>query len=203
MVVEYNSSAEFHLSKIRDAELARSASRRRGGAAAHRAQTTNASTPGPGEDAEAPSSPPAAAGAPEASPRPPEKPIEEDRPASPASSTSSDSEPPLAQRVTRVNGSSSVPPPAPMSSGSGSATAAPSQPPASSQSVPPSVGASAPTSGTAPSTDPPSWLWDATVAMRSKYPDDLFVLKRINGVDWRIKCSDCPGKVRARLFNEL
>lgn len=185
MAVEYNSSAEFHLNKIREAELARTMARKKGGAAALRAQNLSTSTPGP-DDAEQANSP-----------RPsevPETPArnttrENKRPASPASSSSSDSEPPLAQTVPRMNGSShgaSVPPVSTSSHPPSSHA-----PPPVSQSAPPlSSGASA-SSATAP-----PWLMQAIAAMRAKYPDDLFVLKRINGTEWRVKCTDCPGKVR-------
>jgi len=193
MVVEYNSSAEFHMNKIREAELARTVARRRGGAAALRAQNAGAATPG--DDGEAPSSPQNEGESeppPRQSQQPTVLPSEDDRAASPASSTSSDSEPPLAQRVTKANGSnhaSSVPP-APTSS---SHTGTQASPPTS-QSAPLTVGASVPSTALTPA-DPPKWLWSATQSMRSKYPNDLFVLKRINGTDWRIKCSDCPGKL--------
>lgn len=177
MVVEWNPSAEFHLSKIRDAELARSVARKRGGAAALRAATANASTPGHGDDADHPSSS-HTADAPRGG--------EDDRAASAGSDDSSDSEPPLAQRISKINGSnhtSSVPPP-PVSTSSAPPTASDS----TSQSAPPP-------SSTSARVEPPKWLWDATQAMRAKYPDDLFVIKRINGCEWRIKCQDCPGKV--------
>lgn len=182
MVVEWNPSAEFHLNKIRDAELARSMARKKGGAAALRAATANASTPGPGDDAEHPSSP---------HPVDASKGGEDDRAASPASDDSSDSEPPLAQRISKVNGSnhaSSVPPP-PVSTSSA--------PPAASDSTSRSVPPPSASSSTPAPVEPPRWLWDATQAMRAKYPDDLFIIKRINGSEWRIKCQDCPGKVCA------
>lgn len=191
MAVEYNSSAEYHTNKIREAELARTVARKKGGAAALRAQNTGAT---PGDDGEPASSPQNDRGSEppqQQSQHPAVPPSEDDRAASPTSSTSSDSEPPLAQRVSKVNGSTHagsvppVPPPGP--------TATQMSPPTS-QSVPPTVGAAAPPTGVVP-TDPPKWLWAATQSMRSKYPDDLFILKRINGTEWRIKCSDCPGKV--------
>ena len=198
MAVEYNSSAEYHSNKIREAELARTVARRRGGAAALRAQNAGAATPG--DDGEAASSPQneRESEPPQEQPQQPAvPPSEDDRAASPASSTSSDSEPPLAQRVSKVNGSNhagSVPP-APASSSS--APAATQASPPTNHSVPPTVGTSAPPATAIP-TDPPKWLWSTTQSMRSKYPDDLFILKRINGTDWRIKCSDCPGKVSFR-----
>jgi len=192
MLVEYNSSAEFHTNKIREAELARTMARKKGGAAALRAQ--NAGTATPGDDGEPPSSPPHEGGSeplPRQSLQPTVAPSEDDRAASPASSTSSDSEPPLAQRVSKVNGTNRVSSVTPAPSSSGPATQAS---PPTSHPVPPSVSVTAPPAGVTP-TDPPKWLWTATQSMRSKYPDDLFILKRINGTEWRIKCSDCPGKL--------
>lgn len=186
MAVEYNSSAEFHLNKIKEADLAKTMARKKGGAAALRAQ--NASSTAAGDDIEAASSPANENGL-EAPPRQPHpRPVPEA--ASPGSSTSSDSESPLAQKVSKVNGSSAASaPPIPTP---GPATTQPSQP--VSQSVPSNSGASAPPAAPVPP-EPPRWLWNATQSMRTKYPDDIFVLKRINGTEWRIKCSDCPGKV--------
>ena len=45
------------------------------------------------------------------------------------------------------------------------------------------------------------WLSDAMQAMRAKYPTDRFevTLRKVNATstpEWRIKCQDCPGKVR-------
>jgi SWI/SNF-related matrix-associated actin-dependent regulator of chromatin subfamily B protein 1 len=171
MAVEYNSSSEYHLNKIKEAELAR----RKGGAAALHAQ--NASTAAAGDDTETGSSPPNENNA-EPLPRPAQPPAVPasgaDTATSPGSSTSSDSESPLAQKVSKVNGSNHATsaPPAPPAL-SGPATTQPSQP--VSQSVPPSTTASAPPAAAA-SPDPPKWLWNATQAMRTKYPDDIFVL---------------------------
>jgi SWI/SNF-related matrix-associated actin-dependent regulator of chromatin subfamily B protein 1 len=196
MVVEYNSSAEFHLNKIKDAELARTVARKKGGAAALRAQ--NASSTAAGDDTETPSSPQNENGVeplPQPS-RPPTVPAsEDDRAASPGSSTSSDSESPLAQKVSKANGTNHAASAPPAPTPSGPVPIQPSQP--VSQSVPPSTTASAPPATAAhhDPPNPPKWLWNATQAMRTKYPDDLFVLKRINGSEWRIKCSDCPGKL--------
>jgi SWI/SNF-related matrix-associated actin-dependent regulator of chromatin subfamily B protein 1 len=193
MAVEYNSSAEYHTNKLREAELAKTVARRRGGAAALRAQNAGAATPG--EDGEAASSPQNEGELeppPRQSQQPTVPPSEDDRAVSPASSTSSDSEPPLAQRASKANGSnhaSSVTP-APTSSGPVATQASPQVSP----SAPATVSVSVPPTGATP-TDPPKWLWAATQSMRSKYPDDTFILKRINGTEWRIKCSDCPGKV--------
>ena len=185
MAVEYNSTAEFHLNKIREAEMARTMARKKGGAAALRAQNLSASTPGP-DEAEAPSSP-----------RPSEVPetparntaTDKKRAVSPASTSSSDSEPPLAQTVPRMNGSSRATPVPPVSSSSRPPSTHQLAAPVSQSAPPPSSGASA-----SPATAPP-WLMQAVAAMRAKYPDDLFVLKRVNGTEWRIKCTDCPGKV--------
>lgn len=190
MAVEYNSSAEFHLNKIKEAELPKTVARKKGGAAALRAQ--NASSTAAGDDTEAASSPANENGV-EALPRQshPRTVPGDDRPASPGSSTSSDSESPLAQRVSKVNGSSHAASAPPAPTPSGSAMAPPSQP--ASQSVPPNPSSAPPVA--APPPEPPKWLCTTTQAMRNKYPDDIFVLKRITGNEWRIKCSDCPGKV--------
>src|ERR1700759_1793629 len=104
MAVEYNSSAEYHLNKLKDADLAKTMARKKGGAAALRAQ--NASGAAAGDDTEAANSP-ANENGPEALPRQshPQAVPENDRAASPGSSTSSDSESPLAQKVSKVNGS--------------------------------------------------------------------------------------------------
>lgn len=40
----------------------------------------------------------------------------------------------------------------------------------------------------------PTWLVSAIRALMVAYPDDKFILRRIND-NWRIKCHDCPGKV--------
>jgi hypothetical protein len=80
--------------------------------------------------------------------------------------------------------------PAPTSSGPVVTQASPQVSP----SAPATVSVSVPPTRVTP-TDPPMWLWLATRWMKSKYPDDTFFLKRIDGNEWRIKCSDCPGKV--------
>ena len=46
----------------------------------------------------------------------------------------------------------------------------------------------------------PDWLKLAVQEMQTKYPDDLFevILRRMNHMpnpEWRIRCTDCPGKV--------
>lgn len=193
MAVEYNCSPEYHLNKIKEADLVKTVARKKGGAAALRAQ--NASGTAAGDDTEAASSPANENGL-EALPRQshPRAVPDDDRAASPGSSTSSDSESPLAQKVSKANGSNhaaSVPPVPPTPSGP--AVAQTSQP--ASQSVPPSSGAPAPPAAAAAPPEPPKWLWNATQVMRTRYPDDIFLLKRINGSEWRIKCSDCPGKL--------
>ncbi|KAI8804743.1 hypothetical protein BJ742DRAFT_823091 [Cladochytrium replicatum] len=40
----------------------------------------------------------------------------------------------------------------------------------------------------------PSWLVDAKLALEEKYPDDRFEVI-LRGVEYRLKCHDCPGKV--------
>ena len=47
----------------------------------------------------------------------------------------------------------------------------------------------------------PQWLEDAMQRIRENYPEDIIdvVYRRVNNVDpplWKIKCIDCPGKVR-------
>lgn len=113
--VEYNSDLEFHLGKRKDEELSRQMARRRGGAAALRAQSTT-TTPAdlPSEpqtpnlsrtDIELPSRQ-----SPQAVPL-----LDDDRAISPVSTASSASEPPLAQRIPKLNGTQHVPsaPPSP------------------------------------------------------------------------------------------
>lgn len=41
----------------------------------------------------------------------------------------------------------------------------------------------------------PSWLVTSMRSLMVTYPDDKFILRRVND-NWRIKCHDCPGKVR-------
>jgi hypothetical protein len=53
----------------------------------------------------------------------------------------------------------------------------------------------------------PQWLSGAMQAMRAKYPTDRFevTLRKVNATstpEWRIKCQDCPGKVR-ELVNQV
>ena len=48
----------------------------------------------------------------------------------------------------------------------------------------------------------PKWLQDALTDMRAKYPDDNFdvILRKVASSsvpEWRVKCLDCPGKVRS------
>lgn len=143
MAMEYNASSKYHLNKIKEAELARTVARRKGGAAALRAQ--NASTTAAGDDAETASSPPNENNA-EPQPQPAQPPAVPasgaDTATSPGSSTSSDSESPLAQKISKVNGSNHATstPPAPPAS-FGPATTQPSQP--VNQSAPLSITASA------------------------------------------------------------
>jgi hypothetical protein len=94
--VEYNSDPDYHINLKRETENVKTQAKWKGGAAALRAQSAAVATPGDVTDPPTPHSkgdsgveprrgPPAAA--------------EDEKPVSPASSTSSGSEPPLAQRV--------------------------------------------------------------------------------------------------------
>lgn len=52
----------------------------------------------------------------------------------------------------------------------------------------------------------PAWLSAAIVSLQAKYPDDRFeaILRKTSPKatpEWRIKCLDCPGKVRDRTGN--
>jgi SWI/SNF-related matrix-associated actin-dependent regulator of chromatin subfamily B protein 1 len=95
--VEYTCDADYHLSK-REAESGKPISnRKKGGAAVLRAQNSNAATPGEA------SPHPRGEGSSENSKAVVTSHLEDERAASPASSTSSDSEPPLAMKV-KLNG---------------------------------------------------------------------------------------------------
>ncbi|KAF9254434.1 SNF5-domain-containing protein [Marasmius fiardii PR-910] len=129
------------------------------------------------------------------------------RAASPAlSSASSASESPLALKVngsTPARGGTSPRPPPPNSSSAISprpslseANDAPSSEVKEEDSVP----ASAPPSTTGTRAWPPQWLTAAMEVKQSKYPNDNFevVLRKMApGLEpeWRIKCTDCPGKL--------
>jgi len=116
-----------------------------------------------------------------------------DRPVSPASSESSGSESPLAQRV-RMNGRSSTMTPVPTSNAEAASVDDPEHDHA--HSAVPNPTTPQRTSGA------PDWLNDAVTNMLKKYPDDRFgvVLRpakpgQPEPPGWRIKCHDCPGKL--------
>ncbi|KAG1859989.1 hypothetical protein C8R48DRAFT_605512 [Suillus tomentosus] len=117
---------------------------------------------------------------------------EDDRAMSPVSTASSDTEAPLAQRVTKVNGanhagvasSSGTPPP------TSNGIVRPKSPRESSDPLPNGSYVSA----------PPPWLTTAIRSLQEQYPDDKFeaILRRApprTVLEWRMKCLDCPGKL--------
>jgi len=111
--VEYNADADYHSNlKQREAEAKMPASKKKGAAAALRAQSTAAT---PMADVSEPQTPARSNGDVEASSRQSPTPAatlnDDDRAISPVSTASSASEPPLAQRV-KLNGTSHSKPPA-------------------------------------------------------------------------------------------
>lgn len=108
--VEYNSDPEFHLGIKRDQELAKTVAKKKGGAAALRAQAAAAQAEGSVE----PTTPRRGKNdtwveVPSRSSVAPSAPVQDDeRAISPISTTSSASEPPLAQRI-RSNGVNHTP----------------------------------------------------------------------------------------------
>ncbi|KAG0698325.1 SNF5-domain-containing protein [Suillus ampliporus] len=126
--------------------------------------------------------------------RPPNSvlPSEDDRAMSPVSTASSDTEAPLAQRVTKVNGAGHAglasSPGSPRPAGNGNAR--PTSPGESNTSAPISNGSYA----------APPWLTTAIRSLQEQYPDDKFeaILRRPVPraiPEWRMKCLDCPGKL--------
>ncbi|KAF7324326.1 hypothetical protein MVEN_02649300 [Mycena venus] len=89
-------------------------------------------------------------------------------------------------------------------------TNASSAPPTSASPAPPSSTPSAPAPPPIPAvplpprpTQPPEWLSNAMQALQARYRDDRFeVLPKATAVEWewRLKCLDCPGKVRENFF---
>ncbi|KAF8241040.1 SNF5-domain-containing protein [Tricholoma matsutake] len=220
--VEYNTDPDFHNGIKRDAEVAKTtaAAKKRGGAAALRAQSaTVPPTPAETSGAQTPSR---SNGDMEMSSRlspGPSAGLEDDRAISPVSTASSASEPPLAQRL-KMNGLNShtrTATPAPVSAAPAPSTpVAPVTPTATSNSAvraeqasgraaaPASAPAGSNAAGSAPTSPtrlwPPQWLTSAKEAMKVKYPSDKFeiILRKVNATsapEWRIKCSDCPGKL--------
>lgn len=125
---------------------------------------------------------------------------DEDRAMSPVSTTSSASEPPLAQKV-KTNGIHHSQKSAPHAAVSEETEEKPKSEHRTRQTPPPpqkSTTASAPSTRASPSV--PQWLTDAMSEMQAKYPDDRFevILRRVAASpspEWRIKCLDCPGKL--------
>ncbi|KAF9011896.1 hypothetical protein BDQ17DRAFT_1321887 [Cyathus striatus] len=207
--IEYNSDPDFH-SNLRRAEEAAKApgAKKKGAAAALRAQSAATATPVP--DISEPQTPARSNGDAEAPSRQspaPEK--DDDRAMSPMSTASSASEAPLAQKV-KMNGanhkavstpaksSSSKPLSTPAKAGSTPKPITPA--PISSASAPPqSEGAGQSTSAGENATTP---VLSASSAKStwSRYPNDRFevILRKVGSSstpEWRIKCSDCPGKL--------
>ncbi|KAK7057551.1 hypothetical protein R3P38DRAFT_2841689 [Favolaschia claudopus] len=134
------------------------------------------------------------------------------REVSPASSASTASEMPLAQRV-KINHTSSTPslPPRRVSTPGIDAVDSNSVPPALSDPSTPAPVVSTPSASSAPPppltpavplpprpTEPPEWLVDAVKALQARYVDDKFeVIPKATAVEWewRLKCLDCPGKL--------
>lgn len=194
--VEYNADADYHSGlKQREAEAKMPASKRKGAAAALRAQSTAAT---PMADVSEPQTPARSNGDVDASSRQSPTPAatlnDDDRAISPVSTASSASEPPLAQRV-KLNGSHSKPPATPHPPPAAAVTS--STPPPISK-PPPATELPAPPS---PSKAwPPAWLTSAMQLMQDKYHNDRFevILRKVNATsspEWRIKCLDCPGKL--------
>ncbi|PFH53423.1 hypothetical protein AMATHDRAFT_1089 [Amanita thiersii Skay4041] len=194
--VEYTSDPDFHSGLRREAELVKSASKKKGAAAALRAQSMALSvTPA---DASEPQTPSRSNGDVEMtsrrqSPLPSVAPVEDDRAISPVSTASSTSEPPLSQKV-KTNGTSHTKTSTPVLS----AATAPVTP---SVQDSPSLKTLTGTPPSSPSKAwPPQWLTGALQAMRAKYPKDRFELTTRKGAasatpEWRVKCLDCPGKL--------
>ncbi|CDO68596.1 hypothetical protein BN946_scf184996.g27 [Trametes cinnabarina] len=204
--VVYNSSAEYHLGLIRAEEQAKSGSKRK------RPQSTVAEEPVRSQAAEdgenetpGPLKPKSVSKQESAVPEERSDAVPDglDRAASPMSTASSADGSPLAQRV-KMNGSghSKSAPPSHESdqiskSESTSTMAQAASPP---QATPSRSAPSAPPAQNPPP-PAPQWLMDCLAAMQAKYPDDIFeaVIRRNanSGMgEFRIKCADCPGKVR-------
>ncbi|KAF9078558.1 hypothetical protein BDP27DRAFT_16591 [Rhodocollybia butyracea] len=204
----YNTDPDYHTDAKPEKTL-KSGSKRKGAAAALRAQGSTVSTPA-ADDSSAPPTPARdrkkdGSEAPSRQSPPPSR-LEEDRTMSPISSASSASEPPLSQRLKKTNGST----PAPRRSNSPSQDSKladvqesknskdselkdlpRSTPPRSTVQSPP---------GSPTKTWPPHWLTNAMQSTQGKYPNDKFevVLRKVGeggSPEWRIKCVDCPGKL--------
>ncbi|KIK68324.1 hypothetical protein GYMLUDRAFT_35709 [Collybiopsis luxurians FD-317 M1] len=201
----YNTDPDYHTDLKRE-ELTKTG-KKKGAAAALRAQSSAVSTPA-ADDSSAPPTPSRdrrkdGSEAPSRqSPLPSRRAVlEEDRAMSPISSASSSSEPPLSQRVKMTNGTASAPPVSPSPSrdskvdakdskeskesreskvpDSKDSVTATKNPPPSTSTPPRSSMQSPPTSPT--KQWPPSWLTTAMQATQTKYPHDKFdaVLRKV------------------------
>ncbi|KAK0236295.1 hypothetical protein EDD85DRAFT_771720 [Armillaria nabsnona] len=207
--VEYNTDPDFHSNVKRDSELARTIGKKKGGAAALRAQSGTVPTT-PASEPQSPPIKPDEEPAPRLSPVPP--PSKAETALSPVSTTSSASEAPLAQRV-KTNGTnshapsvapaSSAPPPAPASTSppppDASTSVQESSVPPPSQSGPPGP-PSQRSVLTIAGTQPPQWLATCMQGIQYRFPSDKFevALRKVTAnsdPEWRIKCLDCPGKL--------
>lgn len=200
--VEYNTDPDFHSNVKRDSELARTIGKKKGGAAALRAQSGTVPTT-PASEPQSPPIKPDEEPAPRLSPVPP--PSKAETALSPVSTTSSASEAPLAQRV-KTNGTnshtpsvapaSSAPPPAP-------ASTSPPPPDASTsvqESSAPPPSQSGPPGPPSQRSWPPQWLATCMQGIQYRFPSDKFevALRKVTAnsdPEWRIKCLDCPGKL--------
>ncbi|GJE86317.1 hypothetical protein PsYK624_023970 [Phanerochaete sordida] len=201
--VEYNSSLEYHMNLKKEEEMARLAASRRKRPHQHIAET---SSKAPTVEPETPK---------KRSPEPDSKPVsrstaletpklpklEKLEVGSPMSTTSSISEAPLAKTKTNgVHSTPSAPAMAPSQSESSEGIQdTPQDAPAALPSVAP-LSAGARAGVNRPARDPPAWLKTAMKELNDKYPDDRFeaVLRRGPNPaqpEWRIKCTDCPGKL--------
>ncbi|KAF8892911.1 hypothetical protein BD779DRAFT_1467981 [Infundibulicybe gibba] len=200
--VEYNRNPEFHKRESELTKVSPTTSKKKG---AQRGQNSTRPTT-PAEEPSEPQSPPRSTGGLDTtsrqSPPPILLPMDDERAMSPVSSASSASEAPLAQRV-RMNGNHAVS--APPASSRPSTPTSSTQAEIQSASAPPlgtTPGSEPPPSSASPSrpSRPPQWLSEAMHAMQTTYPHDKFeiILRKVNPStppEWRIKCSDCPGKL--------
>ncbi|KAG7451525.1 SNF5-domain-containing protein [Guyanagaster necrorhizus] len=201
--VEYNTDPDFHSNVKRDSELARTIGKKKGGAAALRAQSGTVPTT-PASEPQSPRTKPDEESAPRLSPVPP--PSKAETALSPVSTTSSASEAPLAQRA-KANGTSnshtpsvapasSAPPPAPAST----SPPPPDAPTSVQESSAPPPSQSGPPGPPSQRSWPPQWLATCMQGIQYRFPSDKFevALRKVTAnsdPEWRIKCLDCPGKL--------
>lgn len=213
--VEYNTDPEFHTNFKRESEIAKTMAKKKGGAALRAQSNTVPNTP-----ADGPSEPQTPSRLKDDAPRKPSpKPpiLDDERPVSPVTTASSGSEPPLSQKV-KVNGIVRVQSPSPDAPPPPPAPPTPKNEPPASEAPPtlPDPPSSPPRAWVSVSGlkncacnhnsdmytfQPPQWLSNAMHTTQGKYPHDKFevALRRVtatSAAEWRIKCIDCPGKVR-------